>query len=114
MKHPDARREPPEEIDDLLVVLKYNVHEGLGVALSDSAEKGRRWGVCPISWIVLVVVLVLVDAITEEIEDEDEGRGRLRRAVECLPYTVLVGGTSSAESPIATPIPPDPSNGRLN
>jgi hypothetical protein len=37
----------------------------------DSAEEGRRWGVCPISCIVLVVVLVLVVKNTGEIEDED-------------------------------------------
>jgi hypothetical protein len=53
----------------------------------DSAEKCRWWGVCPVSWIVLVVVLVLVVENTEEIEDE--GRGRLRRAVGRLPYVVL-------------------------
>jgi hypothetical protein len=44
-------------------------------------RKGRWRGVCPISRIVLVVVLVLALESTEEVEDEDEGGERLQWAV---------------------------------
>jgi uncharacterized integral membrane protein len=51
----------------------------------DTVGKGQMWDVCPVSWFVLVVVLVLASKNTEEVEDDDEGRGRLRRVVGVRP-----------------------------